>query len=437
MSHSQTVAQPKNAKMDRLLDAIGLSGKSKPARNSPSSILQQEEWTYRTEDLAPEVGSGLTRIQLIGELVIEVRVTLTAEGSAQNKKNDLFATDVQKIVKAFLAKKKSAEAAHMAKVLSDVDQNSQISQRQVQQTFEKYCVAVGNLSSVELTNQVNSYISSNKAIKIAYRTYQFKCFTTVVTSTVAIAGGIAATAASFGATAPVAIIAIVRSCVGMGQAVYEMTKSADAVMKDIEDTFITIDAIYTKIDSNTKNPEWAKALNSAVEAGIGVLTGLLNFQFPSVETIKEKLKTLENKLAGLHVQRQNIGKEITAAKSAIEKYRQEVEKQRNGPVSDLKKIALANANIKIFEEACVRLREAAETMFKDISAAIVRQAEFKANLKTYKASMYKYVGKTSMVVGSSTALGLGVGAGGNGIEQGLGGLVECLNFLLERIKDKL
>jgi len=485
---AKAAAPESKGKMDRFLAAVSLGGKSKPdkkdAKDKKDASLSQPEMqisrpimaasdgvrktgrSFKTADFAPKISANLTRIKLTGPLLIEVRMEFAGEAYKQNEKNDLFVDDLLKIANNILVGKIDKYVDDMTKHLAMLDTDTTVAlppPQVIQKGFEAFCMAAGKQLSAEMQNLVTRYVESNKAIKAAYRSYQVKCVSQIVTGFTVIVGGIAATAASFGATGPVAIVAIFRTAVGLGQAVWEMTKDADTVMRDIEDTFIALDKMYVKIDDlrekakaedeedkknnkpkdpnkdkeRQKKEDHAYYLNSAVEAGVGVLAGLLNFDFPSVETLKKKLDTFDNKLNGIHVERLSLGETAKEAQSEIERYRAKIKKEKNETNVDKQKIARAEKQIANFEQAQVDLKKHAETMFTDIVKALARKKEFEDNLETYKKSMMKYSGKTRMVVGFATAIGLGVGSGAGSVEQGLNGLNECLGFAKEQLEEHL
>src|SRR5262245_23300511 len=218
------------SKVDRFLNACH-AGKKDKAGGAKGGAPQVKELTFKTHDLVPELNAPLKQIKLGGARPITVTVKLTGEAYEKNEKNDLFESDVRRIANNALAAETKEVIAAMAKVLKAHDDANHPPDR-VQKEFDLLCDDAGTALSLKLQDKVAEYIVSNRAIKRAYRKYQVRCVNDVFSDLAIIGTSIGLTAASWGTTGPVAVVAIVRSCVGVCRQVHDMAMSAWDVMEE-------------------------------------------------------------------------------------------------------------------------------------------------------------------------------------------------------------
>jgi hypothetical protein len=391
--------------------------------------------TIKTDNLAIKLNAltNTDKFKLAGNLQIELKVKLTGESEKQNEKNELFAIDVEKIAHKHFDEDIEEIVAKMVTVLLALEkQDNPKAFAAFQETFEKTCKAYSDLLSTKLEKQVSDYIASNKAIKAAYRRYQVNCVTSLITNVTVIVTSIGVTAATWGATGPVAVVAIVRSCIDTGVQIYNMAIDARQVIEDIESNFNTLGDLMVIIDKNTKDPNSVLAKNSAFEAGLGAIAGILNFPLPTVAEVGKKMELLESKLQGIHVERLSLGKQMRETTKEIEAY----DKKIHAPDFDKTKTKKYEGKITAFKVVHKKIFDRTEAMFYEVTASVKRQKEFDEQLEAYKNSVHSLARKSRAVFGFATSVGLGVGSSaGNALEMALAGFNECLSLVAEQVRD--
>lgn len=428
-----TEKKPKLGKVDRLLAAC--KKKAKPDSDGRGTVAIIKPLVFKTDNLVPKLNAAdLKRIVLSGSLIIELRVEMTGEVSKQHQKNDLFAVDVEKLVADWFASDVNLQIANMIDVLQQVD-GTNIPTDQVQRAFENNCDGMSKHLSAKLQNLILQYLASNKAIKAQYRRYQVNCVSNVFINVVAIGAWIGVTAASWGATGPVAVVGIVRGCVGLGVDIYNMAIDAEEVIRDIEMYFNAIGVLMIEIDEDTVNPKASVAWNTAAEIGLGAIAGLLNVPVPSVSEIESKMTLLENKIEGIHVKRLKLGKEMAKLGAAIGDYERKVNENADGSVSDKKTQKKHLTKVAKFRDIRADFEHKAQRLFEDIKKDLVVQGEFTKQLETYKESQKSFSRKSRLVFGFATSIGLSVGTGGSNAEYGIAAMNECLTLAAQQIRD--
>jgi hypothetical protein len=430
---SATSKKPKKGKVDRLLAVIGKNAEPDKAANKTTSIVKP--LVFKTDSLVPQFNeAGLQRIVLSGSLVIELRVEMTGQIVKQHQKNDLFAVDVEKLVAGWFADDVNIQIANMTEVLKQVD-GTNLPTDKVQRAFESNCTGVSKHLSDKLESVILQYLASNKAIKAHYRRYQVNCVSNVVINVVAISAWIGVTAASWGATGPVAVVGIVRGCVGIGVDLYNMAIDVQEVIRDIELYFNAISVLMIEIDEDTKNPKAAVAWNTATEVGLGAIAGILNVPVPSVSEIENKMSLLENKIKRIHLKRLALGKELTKLRAEIENYQNKINENAKASKSDRKDAEKHLNKVAKFNGIRESLFEKAERLYEDIQKDLAIQKEFDEQLATYKANQKSFSRKTRLVFGFATSIGLSVGTGGSNAEYGIAAMNECLILAVQQISD--
>ena len=290
--------------------------------------------------------------------------------------------------------------------------------------YADLCGKLGQALSAKLTRMVNEYMESNKAIKAAYKRYQVKCVHDVAMDIVVIAASIGVTAASWGATGPVAVVAILRSTIGLGVKLGEMAMSAGQTIGVIEAYFEAVGTLMTVIENDEGKSEAIKAKaqaafakNTLVEVATGAIAGITNFPIPSVSKLSGLLGTLESKLKGLHVEMLNLGKEMTKTRKRAERYAAKIgERAKSDPKFNSKEhLELVQSCM----ESHAAMKAAADKLFNKIVRYLGRQAAFAQQLQLYNDSQAKWSRGSSKVFGFATSLGLGLGSAGSGAEFGL------------------
>ncbi len=427
------------SKIDRVRKALRLGKGSNGSGDDATAgtIKTVEKMEFSTDNLVPLINDfaalampgAQQALKLDGDLSIQITLTLDGEIGAQNDKNDLFRDHVTKIATPLLSIHGPELRPYVDKMIEvleilNADPGKAPPQDKVTRAYEAICAGIGKELSTKLEGLVNQYMASNKAIKAAYRRYQVKCVHDVLIDVLVIASSIGVTAASWGATGPVAVVAIVRSTIGLGVKLGEMAMSAGQTIGVIEAYFTAVGSLMTVLDNNEGKAEAARsnasaafAKNTAIETAMGAIAGITNLPIPSVSKIGELLGTLENKLKGLHVSMLNMGKEMTKTRKRAERYAAKIgERTKSDPKFNSK------GHLELVQECMAshaKMKAGADQLFEKISAYLGRQGAFQSQLQLYKSSQAKWSRGSSKLFGFATSLGLGLGSSGSGAEFGL------------------
>lgn len=404
-------------------------------------VATTKEVKITSGDLVPRVNKELKYLGLKNSLSVDWTVELTGEAYENSEKNELFETDVRIMAGHITDELVERLTTALKKINDNIQKNIDYragiaipSQEDVQTMVAKLCEMWGHECRKELEQDILEYMRSNKAIKKQYRRYQIRCVHSVAMNVVAIVGGIATTAASWGATSPVSVVAILRSCAGLGIDIFHMTLDAGQTVTMIEKHFNVLKHIMdTKHDDKT-----TVYLNTAKEAGIGALAGILNIKLPSVAAVKEDINLLHNKVAGLHVKRQDYGKKLAEITEKIKAYEARIaECQEPGKEISEAQLKKHHAYAKEFEQQHQKLTGKAEILFKYIFDVVQRITEFEGQLKAYEANQKTWAQGAKPVFGFVTSLGLAGGGGSDVVGSTLGAFTEVVAFVDGRVWDEV
>lgn len=130
-----------------------------------------------------------------------------------------------------------------------------------------------------------------------------------------IAGHIAHMAASFGATSPLAIVAIIRLSVEIGQI-------AEKALNDLEGIAARIDSFVKIVEKGwlDRKNEASKVQATSMEALAGVVKGLTKIEVPSLETIEGLLNDYQHKLNILTKSFNDLGAVIGKLRIVLDAY---------------------------------------------------------------------------------------------------------------------
>lgn len=378
-------------------------------------------------------------LKIEGELRIHFNIKLTGELLKAADKNDLFEPDVRRNSELLLQEDLGILKATFHRVARDcvvqLHENKQTGKGEmtgedVMKAFQLFCKGEGDRLSVKLQEGTLNYVRSNKQIRKQYRKYQVNCVTQkIVVPVVVISGGIAATAASWGALAPAGIIAAVREGVGLVVNIYQMWMDALEVIKAIESDFDIVGKLFDMAEEDAdglltgaelkkakKRKKWKIIGNTAKEIGTGALSGIFNVPVPSVAQIGEKLELLENKKKGVWTGRQSVGEGMAKVRKEIEAYEAKV---GSAGVEDAKKEKYKKKIDKI-KELYEKMNKTAEEKMSAIVEINTVKPEFEERHKRYKELEKSWSRGSKQVFAFATSLTLGiVGGAGSGLELAL------------------
>jgi uncharacterized lipoprotein YehR (DUF1307 family) len=234
--------------------------------------------------------------------------------------------------------------------------------------------------------------------------------TKVGVSTGVIAGHAAHAAASWGATAPLAIVAILRQGVEIGNIAVRANMSLKTLGKEIDARVNLLVANY--VGGNKKL--------GAIETLQNLVKGIVGLDMPSIASCKELIEEYEHKILTLEASYNQLQRELAKATQQLEFYKTELKMS----VATLSKPDRESALKLIYDtgETCRKLERVSENKDK-------RAQQAKENVEIWNAKLDQInlkVGKEqnlATAVGSlavSVALGTGdaSGAAGDAIDAG-------------------
>ena len=436
MSYATTAAPTKPSKIDRFLSAVRM-GKSPSVTDATAvTVPVTERIAYSTDNLVTKLNaSGLKRIKLTGSLVFSFEAEISGKVLKAKQSNALFEKDADKIASAWIGTAIDELVVNMGKVLRDVDENSSIPEAVVQAVFEKYCTGENARLSSKYGALLNDYVASNKAIARSYREYKIKAISSIAQHISVAIVSVVITGVTWGATGPVAVVAVVRGCAGIGVEIYKYAIDANRVIKDIENTLTILGRCMTAIADGASGKGKKIAVNTTFEAAMGAAGGILGVPLPSIKSLGDWLELLEVKLKEMHLKRQKLGvrmQELTVVENEYGAKLKEFRTTGSLPAEVIKK---HEAYIDKAKSKRGEMMVVAEAAFQNMGPLLARQKDFEAQMQLYLKSVQKWSLSTRPVFGFATSVGLAVGSSDSGLEKGLSFMIETMAFVKETWMD--
>jgi hypothetical protein len=253
----------------------------------------------------------------------------------------------------------------------------------------------------DMAKEVEKLFEDFKKGKSDILSFKLKCTGKIGFNAVKITAVAAATGASHGALAPLAIVGIVKSALAIAQECAKLALSADQFAKLIQGEFTVLKKVM--VDDLAKAKTLRKIDQAAKEVGLNMLSAALGVETPALKNCKDHIATHKVKISGLEVKSKGLSKSVYEAMDAEEKWRKKFEAGKASlPADRVGKIVQqrekAESALKNMIDATIKVNEA-------IKAAQDRQELFE---KTVDA-MWKGIPAWVNYVQKATTVALIVG----------------------------
>lgn len=354
-----------------------------------------KKWTAVQFDLGKQVDAKvkLQRVKLPKDLKVQVDVTLDdplfkrlnadprALQKMQEKAKEQALAVVKDLVQAVMVadKKASNFDANKAKIFS----------KDLQTSMEKRLDLAGKQMALECQKFFDDYKKGHEDL----RKFQAKCAAKIGVSAVVITASAAAAGASFGAGAPLAVVAVARGGVTIAQEATKLAIDADGAAKIIGAEL----AVLKKAMQTEEGELRSKGARITAELLLGAASKIIGLETPSVKNFKKHIEVhkmciqkLEDKVAKLSQsipdlmeKASDFDKKLNAAKQAglapdkVTKLSKKVDDSEKALDKALKKTFKVSAGIneaearqKKYAEAYVKLKSGLPDWLKYVDAAI-------------------------------------------------------------------
>jgi hypothetical protein len=430
LTNSNTTESP------QVISQINSGGESAGGEITDPTAESLEELMFKSEDFVSALGKmGWKRIKLQGQLYIECKITLTLTIYEQYKNNAVVAKDIKdNIAQKEFDQNVNSVLDNIKTALAHLDEKYQGEDAELSAyvpfALKSICDSQERLIKKKIEDRIARYIETNKGIKKAYKHYRCDCIFKVVTNVISISGSAAVTGLSFGATGPVAIVAISRSCVDLVWSSIEMWMDVKTLIKEIEAYLKTVEEL-TKA-AKTDNDTLTKALDITREVTLEAIAKVLSVRLPTVTEVSGKLKSLIAKIQGIIVTRLECGEKIHQLQVEIARYSEDANDL------DSEKLKKREEKVKRLTETRMKIESKAAAMFELILSARDKHHELEERLEVCKTSKHleKWGELSGTIVGAGTSLALS-GAGGDGDMQHVVELLnECANIVKDEVEKK-
>jgi hypothetical protein len=278
MSGVKTLTQPDT--VDRFLSAIGKKLKGKDADADKISTHYFKE-LYKNnlvplllEKYKPHFYTLPTSIEIVIDVEFDVRDKdfeyLQSVGIApfvQGKAKELVELGLPPVVQ----KLRRAEGMVALGYIKEADFIAEI-EEDIGELETKVCKEMGPL----LEQSAKAYVKAKHGVT----NFKLRSAGKIVQGVISIVGSIAHAATSWGATSPLAIVSIARSCISIAETIGELSATANQMVVLIDFDFKVLDEIITTAkDSDV--PAALKLKNDAKEVGLALLGEIVGLKLPS------------------------------------------------------------------------------------------------------------------------------------------------------------
>jgi hypothetical protein len=267
-----------------------------------------------------------------------------------------------------------------------------------------------------LTNHIREQKNAEKAIiKVRAGKTGF-----VILDSGLIAGHAAHAAASFGATAPLAIIAIVRQALDIAQIVGKSAASIDTLAKAITKEIKLVVDFYS-----ADKPEAI-----ATEVILNGIKGVLGVDVPSVATCNDHITEYEHKIRTLSSSYNQLQRELADWKRLLGNYQTLMKSQEAAKDMSATQRQEWIAMIASATKSYLALMACADDKDRRIDEAKQNVVDWKTTLSTVEEKTGKWAKYVAKAVGLATSAGLGLGHIGGEAIDGAAAAVEHTHKLL-------
>jgi hypothetical protein len=398
-----------------------------------------KKWTAVQFDLGKEIDHKvkLQRVKLPKDLKVQVDVMLDDPLYKQLNADPRALQKMQEAAKAqaLAAIKDLMQAVVVAdKKAANFDANkAKIFSKDLQTTLEKRLDLAGKQMAVQCQKFFDDYKKGHAEL----RKFQVKCVAKIGVSAVVIAGSAAAAGASFGAGAPLAVVAVARGGVTIAQEATKLAIDADGAAKIIGAEL----TVLKKLMQNEEGELRSRGTRITAEVLLGAASKIIGIETPSVKNFKKHVEVhkmciqkLDDKITKLS---QSIP-DLMEKASGFEK-KLKAAQQHGLPADKATKLT------KKLTDSEKALDKALKKTFKAsaaINEAEKRQKSYLEAYKNLKEGLPGWLKYVDAAIGLAVGIGLSTGGGAmdgfeDVIEVAMHNLIDleemAIDLLLEKV----
>ena len=254
----------------------------------------------------------------------------------------------------------------------------------------------------------------------------------IAMSSLAVVASTAAAVGSHGAATPLAIVSIVRSCVAISQECTKLALNADQFAKIIQGELKVLAKFMQENMEKAKAKD--KALQSAKEIGLNMISGALGIETPSLKNCQEHIEVHEVDIRKLEGKSHDLSKNIHGAMDEEAKWRGKFESaKKDMPAKAVGQIVMHKQKV---EGALHHLIESTIKVNEAIERAEGRQKKFQDTLDAMKQGVPAWTGYAKEATGLAVDIALGMGEVEKTLETVLHVCIESEKAIGELVLDK-
>ncbi len=293
----------------------------------------------------------------------------------------------------------------------------------------KTCKEMGPL----LEQAAKAFVKDKRRVRV----FKLRAAGSVVKNVISIAGNAAHAGLSWGATSPLAIVLIARSCISIAQTIGEVRATANKMVALIDIDFKVFDTLIAEA-GKSEDPRLVKARNDLAEIGLSFISAVTGLKTPSIKNCKDHINTYRVKITEFEMKVVSLGPKLTEMISANTALAKQIETMPVKVTAD----AIAKASMtSCFEGAAAELN----TQFAriaDLNGEIEKGHQAAAKYEERLAVLEKSIHKTLTewtAVGFSLGIdaALGVNAPEEALEKGLEAIISLANTAMDVMLEKM
>jgi len=368
-----------------------------------------EHWKIIEHSFSKEVAAKvkLTRIKLPPDLTVTVTVELDKEPLEMLEKDPVWAHSLTEIAKA-KSDKAIADLVHLVGLFDRNLANTsdpKAAETSVKELTDQLKVRLNTVGQ-EMVAETNKLIEGHKKRKKELTKFQLKSTFKIVVSSLAIAGTGAMAAASHGVLTPFAGVAMARSTIVIGQECFKLASNCNIMAKAVTKE---LGILKTLIG------EKSKVRGTAVETGLGILSGLSGMETPSVKNCKSRIELHKLNISKLEQESKKLAGTIDQVVKTAEDWEKKAKEAVRTMPGD--KVGKVRAKMDAAQKALEKLLGAIEKVNGSIGDAWKNQARFEAAIANLSQNVAAWTKFVDVAVGGLTDVALGVGDASSAIES--------------------
>jgi hypothetical protein len=242
--------------------------------------------------------------------------------------------------------------------------------------------------------------------------FRIKSSCKIAVSTIAIVGTAAVAAASHGTLTPFAGVAIARSTIVIGQECYKLASNCYIVAKQV-----TVElAILKKLIGDN-----SKARGTAVETGLGILSGLAGLETPSVKNCKSHIELHKINISKLEQESKKLSSSIDQVMDKAKDWETKAKEAARTLPAD--KVGKVRTKMDAAEKALDKLLNATIKVNESIATAWQMQEKFEASIANLAKNVAEWTKYVDIATGALVDIAVGVGDASSAIESAVSTLI--------------